>query len=74
MGIYSTGKQTMFEINRDKQGNGVPSDPLPKQLGADFSQIEEQSDSSHINAYFITKIQQNDPTITSISVMGTNPS
>ena len=31
IGIYSTRKQTMFEINRDKQGNGIPSDPLPKQ-------------------------------------------
>ena len=42
MGIYSTGKRTMFEINRDKQETGVPSDTLPKQYykRADLSQIE----------------------------------
>ena len=41
MRIYSTGKEAMFEINRDKQGNGIHSDPLSKrQYGADISQID----------------------------------
>ena len=31
MGIYRIEKQMMFELNRDKQGYGLSSDPLPKQ-------------------------------------------
>ena len=59
MGIYSTGKQTMIEINRDKQGNGVPLDRLVINL----LQARSQLIVAHIRTVLKCRFYRSKPTL-----------